>query len=142
MPRVNFFKAKVLFKKISSLFVSLTTGIKKSTEKRLQQLLRFSCTLKKKSNSSRGRRNVVPWLCCAAVLTLKNLYGQYFQTEMLLCAGKVAAFQGICYIAFSVLPVFSNFIKGPESELLAGVSHFFHWDQPQVRIFRICKPLV
>lgn len=61
---------------------------------------------------------------------------------MLLCAGKLAAFQGICCVIFSVFPVVSNCIRGLDSELLGGVSHVSHWDWPQVRIFRVWKHLV
>lgn len=74
---------------------------------------------------------------------LKKLTGRYcFQMAMLLCAGKLAAFQGICCVVFSVFPVVSNCIRGLDSELLGGVSHVSHWDWPQVRIFRVWKHLV
>jgi len=61
---------------------------------------------------------------------------------MLLYAGKLAAFQGICYTVFTVFTVVSNCIKGLDSELLGGVGHVSHWGWPQVRIFRVWKCLV
>lgn len=61
---------------------------------------------------------------------------------MPLCAGKLAMFQGICYIVFSVsFPVVSNCIKGLGSELLGSVSRVSHWYGPQVRIFRVLEAL-
>lgn len=61
---------------------------------------------------------------------------------MLLLAGKLAAFQGICYTVFSVFPVVSNCIKKLDSERLGGGSRVSRWDWPQVRIFRVWKHLV
>lgn len=60
---------------------------------------------------------------------------------MLLCAGKLAGFQRVCYIVFSVFPMVSKGIKGLGSELLGGDSHVFHWDETQVRILRVWKHL-
>lgn len=56
---------------------------------------------------------------------------------MLLCAGKLAGFQRVCYIVFSVFPMVSKGIKGLGSELLGGDSHVFHWDETQVRILSL-----
>lgn len=62
--------------------------------------------------------------------------------QRLLCTGKLAALQGICYTVFPVFPVISNCIRGLDSELLSSVSCVSPLDWPQVRIFRVWKHLV